>query len=63
MKILRRFPYSSSKVTDTVALTEFPTPRDWWNGETFLSLMRLRGVECRVKYAEGFIANKVLLDP
>ena len=50
-----------------VALLEkcFPSQagRDWWNGETFLSLMRLRGVECRVKYAEGFIANKVLLDP
>jgi LmbE family N-acetylglucosaminyl deacetylase len=50
-----------------VALLEkcFPSQagRDWWNGETFLSLMRLRGVECRVKYAEGFIGNKVLIAP
>ena len=37
--------------------------RDWWNGETFLSLMRLRGVECRAKYAEGFITNKVMIVP
>jgi LmbE family N-acetylglucosaminyl deacetylase len=48
-----------------VALLEkcFPSQagRDWWNGETFLSLMRLRGIECRTKYAEGFHANKVLI--
>jgi LmbE family N-acetylglucosaminyl deacetylase len=48
-----------------VALLEkcFPSQagRDWWNGETFLSLMRLRGIECRAKYAEGFNSNKVLI--
>jgi LmbE family N-acetylglucosaminyl deacetylase len=33
--------------------------RDWWHGETFLGLMRLRGIECRARYAEGFHANKV----
>jgi LmbE family N-acetylglucosaminyl deacetylase len=50
-----------------VALLEkcFPSQagRDWWNGETFLSLMRLRGIECRANYAEGFNANKVLIAP
>ena len=35
--------------------------RDWWDEETFLGLMRLRGVECRARYAEGFHAAKVLL--
>jgi LmbE family N-acetylglucosaminyl deacetylase len=48
-----------------VALLEkcFPSQagRDWWHGETFLSLMRLRGIECRARYAEGFNANKVLI--
>jgi LmbE family N-acetylglucosaminyl deacetylase len=32
--------------------------RDWWDDETFLSLMRIRGVECRSRYAEGFTVTK-----
>jgi LmbE family N-acetylglucosaminyl deacetylase len=35
--------------------------RDWWDDETFLSLMRIRGVECRRRYAEGFTVTKALL--
>jgi LmbE family N-acetylglucosaminyl deacetylase len=35
--------------------------RDWWDDETFLALMRLRGVECRSRYAEGFEITKALL--
>ena len=37
------------------------TVRDWWDAETFLGLMRLRGVECRSPYAEGFVVDKALL--
>ncbi len=42
----------------------FPTQvgRDWWDDELFLGLMRMRGVESRAQYAEGFFATKVLLD-
>lgn len=36
--------------------------RDWWDEETFLSLMRIRGVECRARYAEGFLVSKAVLD-
>lgn len=36
--------------------------RDWWDDETFLGLMRLRGMECRSRYAEGFTVRKVRLD-
>lgn len=36
--------------------------RDWWDDETFLALMRLRGVECRAPYAEGFLVPKARLD-
>ena len=36
--------------------------RDWWDDETFLALMRLRGVECRAPYAEGFLIGKARLD-
>ncbi len=35
--------------------------RDWWNPETFLGLMRLRGIECRADYAEAFETEKVRL--
>jgi LmbE family N-acetylglucosaminyl deacetylase len=36
--------------------------RDWWDDETFLALLRLRGVECRAPYAEGFVVDKARLD-
>jgi LmbE family N-acetylglucosaminyl deacetylase len=36
--------------------------RDWWDDELFLGLMRVRGMEARAPYAEGFFASKVLLD-
>ena len=36
--------------------------RDWWDDETFLALLRLRGVECRAPYAEGFVVGKARLD-
>lgn len=36
---------------------------DWWDDETFLALMRLRGVECRHHYAEGFLVEKAILSP
>lgn len=36
--------------------------RDWWDDETFLAIMRLRGVECRARYAEGFLVQKARLD-
>ena len=34
----------------------FPSQRgrDWWDDEVFLGLARLRGMECRAPYAEGF---------
>lgn len=35
--------------------------RDWWDDEVFLGLMRLRGVESRSRYAEGFVTTKVML--
>lgn len=35
--------------------------RDWWDDELFLGLMRLRGIETRSRYAEGFFAAKVTL--
>lgn len=35
--------------------------RDWWGEETFLALARLRGVECRARYAEAFTCAKLVV--
>lgn len=37
------------------------TGRDWWDSEMFLGLLRLRGMECRRRYAEGFVIDKTVL--
>lgn len=34
---------------------------DWWDRELFLAQLRLRGMECRSRYAEGFVMTKALL--
>ncbi len=36
--------------------------RDWWDDELFSGVMRLRGMESRSRYAEGFVTGKLLLD-
>ncbi|HLV58213.1 MAG TPA: PIG-L family deacetylase [Natronosporangium sp.] len=43
--------------------TCFPSQkdRDWWDEEVFLGLARLRGVECRARYAEAFHCHKAVL--
>jgi len=47
--------------------TAFGSQRDkhWFSAETFMGLMRLRGMECRSPsgYAEGFYGRKVVLQP
>ena len=37
--------------------------RGWFDDEAFLGLMRVRGVQCRARYAEGFTIEKAVLDP
>jgi LmbE family N-acetylglucosaminyl deacetylase len=37
--------------------------RDWWDDEVFLGLARLRGMECRARYAEAFGCTKSLIMP
>lgn len=41
----------------------YPTQngRDWWDDEVFLGLARLRGMECRARYAEAFDCAKAVL--
>lgn len=35
--------------------------RDWWDDEVFLGLARLRGMECRARYAEAFTCHKAVI--
>lgn len=35
--------------------------RSWFDGETFAGLARIRGVQCRARYAEAFHVSKVVL--
>ena len=37
--------------------------RDWWDDQVFLGLARLRGMECRARYAEAFRCAKSLIVP
>jgi LmbE family N-acetylglucosaminyl deacetylase len=37
--------------------------RDWWDDEVFLGLARLRGMECRARYAEAFSCTKSVIVP
>jgi LmbE family N-acetylglucosaminyl deacetylase len=58
-------PLSSDQAAAKTALLDegYPSQRDhdWWDEETFLGLLRLRGVECRSRYAEGFVSPKTVL--
>ena len=35
--------------------------RTWFNAESFLGLMRVRGVQSGVRYAEGFLCSKLVI--
>ena len=43
----------------------FPSQRsrDWWDDEVFFGLARLRGMECRARYAEAFRSAKTVIVP
>jgi len=38
------------------------TGHDWFDDEAFLGLMRVRGAQCRARYAEAFVIEKAVLD-
>jgi LmbE family N-acetylglucosaminyl deacetylase len=59
------FPMSADIAERKVELLDKHYPsqrsRDWWSAETFLALARLRGVECRARYAEAFTCSKMVI--
>lgn len=58
-------PVDEATASEKVKLlqTHFPSQagRDWWDEEVFLGLARLRGMECRHRYAEAFTVDKAVL--
>ena len=60
-------PLSASTAHRKVELLKkcFPSQRDrdWWDDEIFLGLARLRGMECRARYAEAFRCEKSVIVP
>ncbi|MES1156696.1 MAG: PIG-L deacetylase family protein [Alphaproteobacteria bacterium] len=58
-------PMAPEILTRKIELLEqfFGTQRskDWFDAETFRSLARLRGIESRARYAEAFVARKLIL--
>lgn len=61
------FPMSSEVARRKVGLLHkcFPSQRNrgWWDDEVFLGLARLRGMECRARYAEAFRCPKSIIVP
>jgi LmbE family N-acetylglucosaminyl deacetylase len=59
------FPLSDEIARRKVELLDKSYPsqrgRDWWDEETFLALARLRGMECRARYAEAFTCVKLVI--
>jgi LmbE family N-acetylglucosaminyl deacetylase len=60
-------PMSASTAQRKVELLNkcFPSQRkrDWWDDELFLGMARLRGMECRARYAEAFRCAKSIIVP
>ena len=61
------FPLSADVARRKVELLHkcFPSQRtrDWWDDEVFLGMARLRGMECRSRYAEAFTCTKWIIVP
>jgi LmbE family N-acetylglucosaminyl deacetylase len=59
------FPLSDQVARRKVELLDkcYPSQQDndWWGEETFLALARLRGMECRSRYAEAFSCSKLVI--
>jgi LmbE family N-acetylglucosaminyl deacetylase len=59
------FPLSAQIAQRKVGLLHkcFPSQQghDWWDDEVFLGLARLRGMECRARYAEAFTCAKSVI--
>ncbi|MEQ4301352.1 PIG-L family deacetylase [Plantactinospora sp. B6F1] len=59
-------PLTQERVRRKVELLHASYPsqkgRDWWDDEVFLGLARLRGMECRSRYAEAYRCEKAVIE-
>jgi LmbE family N-acetylglucosaminyl deacetylase len=59
-------PLTKAQISRKVELLHrcFPSQknRDWWDDEVFFGLARLRGMECRSRYAEAFRCEKAVIE-
>lgn len=59
-------PLTAERVGRKVELLHASYPsqkdRDWWDDEVFLGLARLRGMECRSRYAEAYRCDKTVIE-
>lgn len=53
-------PTAHRKAKEICRIFRTQKDRHWFSEETFLALMRLRGVECSSRYAEAFYCRKML---
>ena len=55
-------PAEVAKTKMEILHEAYPSQRhhDWWDDEVFLGLARLRGMECRSRYAEAFFMSKAV---
>jgi len=56
-------PIAEAKATAIVEGYPSQSNKQWFDRETFLSMMRIRGLECasETRYAEGFYVSKVVI--
>lgn len=59
------WPLTADAIQQKVELLEkcYPSQRsrDWWDEEMFRGFARIRGMECRARYAEAFFCQKVIM--
>lgn len=59
-------PISADVAADKVRMLHkyYPSQvgKDWFDDESFLGLMRIRGVQCKSRYAEAFTVDKMTID-
>ena len=64
-RVTHYVPLSDELADRKIALLDecYPSQlgRDWWDEQTFRGLLRLRGIECRARYAEAFEVGKALV--
>jgi len=51
----------SAKIAILLEMFGSQSNKHWFDGETFLGLMRLRGLESNSRYAEAFVARKLVI--